>query len=172
MKKLICILTAVMLIFAVSCSNDNPSPAVNAPEANTDYSGSSNAEKVEIINKLMSIVNDAYILEYPALETAIKEEFDKLITSESSQGTFTVSNDNGTIKIVVSYDAVLEESSSKTYIDGYEYENYTIWGIQEGSTTEYTFRDNTKETENITKIKIINGKYYLNGEEVEYSFQQ
>ena len=178
MKKAICLLSAIMLVFAVSCGNDNPSPdvpevpVVNAPQTNTDYSGLSNAEKVEIIDGLVQIVNDAYSLEYPALEAKINEEFDKLSTSGSQQGTFTVSNDSGTIKIVISYDAVAEESSSTTYIEGYKSKDYTIWGIQENSLVEYTFRDDTKETDNITNLKIVNGqKYYLNGEEVEYSFQ-
>lgn len=178
MKKAICLLAAIMLVFVVSCGNDNPSPdvpevpVVNAPQTNTDYSGLSNAEKVEIINGLVQIVNDAYSLEYPALEAKINEEFDKLSTSGSQQGTFTVSNAGGTIKIVISYDAVSKESSSTTYIEGYQSKDYTIWGIQENSLVEYTFRDDTKETDNITNLKIVNGqKYYLNGEEVEYSFQ-
>lgn len=178
MKKAICLLAAITLVFAVSCGNDNPSPdvadvpVVNAPQTNTDYSGLSNAEKVEIIDGFVQIVNDAYSLEYPALEAKINEEFDKLSTSGSQQGTFTVSNDSGTIKIVISYDAVAEESSSTTYIEGYKSKDYTIWGIQENSLVEYTFRDDTKETDNITNLKIVNGqKYYLNGEEVEYSFQ-
>ena len=115
---------------------------------------------------------EAYNLEYPALEAAINEEFDKLSTSGSQQGTLTVSNSGGTIMIVISYDAVAEESSSTTYIEGYKSKDYTIWGIQENSLVEYTFRDDTKETDNITNLKIVNGqKYYLNGEEVEYSFQ-
>lgn len=173
MKKFICILAAVILVFAVSCSNDNPSPdvpVVNAPATNTDYSSLTMEQKVRIVDELQKLVLDAYAQEYPALEAAINEELEKLYTSGIQKETFIKENADGTIKILVSYDATSESMpASSVYIDGFAFKNYTIWGVSGDSGSEYTFREDTKETENISKLKIVSDKYYLNNEEIPYS---
>ena len=180
MKKLICILAAVMLVFAVSCSNDNPSPDASTPAVNTDniYAGMTNDQKMAIVTKFLNVLSAAYEKEYSALSPVIDEEITKAVASGSQKGTFTESNDAGTVWVKVDY--VVQKDfisvNQTIYIEEYEFDGYTIWGADE-EYSEYTFKEN--ETDYVSKIKLVevtdqNGVYkcYLNDEMVgEYSEQ-
>ena len=192
MKKLICILAAVMLVFAVSCSNDNPSPdasapVINAPDVNTDYLEMSPEQKSEEFDMLYQVVNDAYRQEAAGMLEKVKSEASAAVDSNKQSGTYSKTNSDGTIKVVFSFDFAEMIASEIIYYVGYEYKGYTIWGIDESfseeSTTnenkEFTLKDNNQETENITKIKKVSliyvesenivTEYYLNNQRFEYS---
>ena len=168
MKKLICLLVAVMLIFAVSCNNDNPNNL-------------SDTKKSKIIDGFLEVMGKVYEQEISALETEINAEiFEAAVSEDKSNGTVTKSKDDGTIMLVADY--YFEEGSSEPNasftlrLNGYVHENYTIWGI-DGDYSEYIFIENT--TRDITMLKIVETdsenevyEYYLNGERVEYVSQQ
>lgn len=196
MKKLICIFAAVMLVFAVSCSNDNPSPdasapVINAPEYNTDFSSMSPEEQMSEFNKLNQMVNDAGGHEAFDMLWELESEASEAADSYKQSGTYSKTNRDGTIKVVFSFDFAEMIVSEIIYYVGYEYGDYTIWGIDESISREYTtnenkeftLRDNTKETENITKIKTVSLIYveapendvtecYLNGAKLDLTSQQ
>ena len=176
MKKLICILTAVMLVFAVSCSNDTPSvdsstPVINAPEFNTDYSELNDSDKLNtIVYPLLDIVNNADTIGADPITEAVIEEAEANIMAGSQKGSVSKSNSNGTITVVATYDMSVQETSLGIYYIGYDYEDYTIWGFWEYD-REYTLRNNI--TGDITKVREEYPDegmpiYYLNDVHVEY----
>lgn len=168
MKNLFSLLVAVMLLFAVSCNNDNPNNL-------------SDAEKLKIIDGFLEVMSEVYEQEISALETEINAEIYEATASEDkSNGTVTKSNDDGTIMLVADY--YFEEGSSEPNasltlrLNGYVHEKYTVWGI-DGEYSEYIFIDNL--TRDVTMLKIVEldsenevYEYYLNGERVEYISQQ
>ena len=167
MKKLIYLLTAVMLIFAVSCNNDNPNIL-------------SDAEKSKIIDGFLEVMGEVYEQEISALETEIDTEKYEAVSEGKSNGTVTKSNDDGTIMLVADYyseEGISEPNASLTLrLNGYVHEKYTVWGI-DGEYSEYIFIDNL--TRDVTMLKIVEldsenevYEYYLNGERVEYISQQ
>lgn len=177
MKKLICILAAVMLIFAVSCSNDNPSPdatapVINAPNFNTNYSDKTYEEKMTIFFDFLQVTNTAYDKEYSALKEVVEAEKNKAIAAGQEKGTVTKSNADGTITVIATFDLVLDDGSTTGYINNYEYEKYTIWGVY-GNYIECTIQDNDKEPPAVTKFKYVfptsqsEPEYYLNDEKLE-----
>lgn len=181
MKKLICLLAAIMLIFAVSCSNDNPSPdatapVINAPEVNTNYSELSPEEKMEKFYIFREIVNNAYYQGASDLVDEAEAEVEKTIKSGTEKGTVVKSNSDDTVKVIIVFDTVAKTGSSTTYYLGYVYENYTIWGIDANNYGEYTIKDN--KSGYITKIKDVyktsaddNSECYLNDEKVDSNYQ-
>ena len=106
MKKLICILAAIMLVFAVSCNSDNPSPDSNIPKPNTDYSHLSSEEQRKIINDFIMIVDIAYDKEYPALKAEILTEISNMVKDDQLKGKVTKSNTDNTVTVVSIYEAV------------------------------------------------------------------
>ena len=179
MKKIICILTAVMLVFAVSCSNDTPSvdshrPVINAPEFNTDYSQLTDYEKMDIIYSLLNIASQAQMEAADPLTDAAIAEAESDMMAGSTKGSVSKSNSDGTVKVVIYYDIPADVGDIGIYYIGYDIGNYTIWGSWEDD-EEYTFRDNTLEIENTTKVRVEypDGErpvYYLNDVLIQDSF--
>lgn len=179
MKKLICILVAVMLIFAVSCNSDNPSPDSNIPKPNTDYSDLSPEEQMKIINDFMDIVDIAYDKEYHALEAEILTEISNMVKEDQLKGKVTKSNADNTVTVVFIYEAELQQNGNFTmtpdvtiYINDYVSAPYTIWGVITSDYAEYTFRDDKDKISNI-RIVYPNSQTgekpgnYLNGQRVQ-----
>lgn len=167
MKNLINLLVAVMLIFAVSCNNDNPNNL-------------SDAEKSKIIDGFLEVMGEVYEQEISSLEKEIDAEIYKAFSEGKSNGSVTKSNDDGTIMLVADYyseEGISEPNASLTLrLNGYVHEKYTVWGI-DGEYSEYIFIDNL--TRDVTMLKIVEldsenevYEYYLNGERVEYISQQ
>ena len=92
----------------------------------------------------------------------------------STKGSVSKSNSDGTVKVVVYYDIPADVGDIGIYYIGYDIGNYTIWGSWEDN-EEYTFRDNTLEIGNITKVRVEypDGEmpvYYLNDVLIQDSF--
>lgn len=178
MKKLIYLLTAVMLIFAVSCNNDNSNPGLNIPEVNTDYSDWTEERKSELVDDFQKVMVAIYVKEASYLASAAMAEIDEASADGKTEGTITKSNDDKSLTVVADYYWIGNEKfvSIVLNFNEYEYEDYTIWGFSDDY-DEYTFKNNT--TGDVSKLKVIemdseNGdsEYYLNGEKVEYISQQ
>lgn len=178
MKKFLCLLAVIMLIFAVSCNSDNPSPDSNIPKPNTDYSDLPPEEQMKIINDFMDIVDIAYDKEYPALEAEILTEISNMVKEDQLKGKVTKSNADNTVTVVSIYEAELTQNGGFTmssdvtiYINDYVSEPYTIWGVINSDYEEYTFRDKDE----ISNIRIVHPNsqtgekpgYSLNGNRVE-----
>ena len=180
MKKLICLFAVIMLIFAVSCNSDNPSPDSNIPKPNTDCSHLSSEDQMKIINDFMYIVDIAYNKEYPALEAEILAEISNMVEDDQLKGKVTKSNTDNTVTVVFIYEVELIQNGGFTmsydvtiYINDYVSEPYTIWGVINSDYREFTFRDNDKDK--ISNFRIVypdsqTGEepgYSLNGNRVE-----
>lgn len=157
MKKLICILAAVMMVFAVSCSNDNPSPdatapVINAPAVNTDtdYENLSTSEKITtIVQPLLSLVGDAQIEGADSLIDEVIAEGEAEIMAGNKNGSVSKSNSAGTITVIATYENSTPQNLNIYYL-GYVYKGYTIWGSWEDA-EDYTVRDN--ETGKVTRVR-------------------
>lgn len=160
--RLISLLVAVMLIFAVSCNNDNSNPGLNIPEVNTDYSHWTAEEQSELVDDFQKVMVAIYAKEASYLASAAMAEIDEASANGKTEGTITKSNDDKSLTVVADYYWIGNEKFVSIVLNfkEYEYEDYTIWG----------FSDVTKFT--VVELEYGDYEYYLNGERVEYISQQ
>ena len=175
MKKLLCIFTAVMLIFASSCNSDNPRPDSNIPKVNTDYSSWSEEKKSELVDDFQRIMFAIYSNEASDLEDAAMAEVDKAREEGKTEGIVIKSNEDKSLSVVVDYywEGNNKNVSIVLNYNEYEYGEYTIWGFSD-EYDEYIFKNNDSKVTKFTVVELEEEvyEYYLNDQKVEYVPQQ
>ena len=175
MKRILCFLVAILLIFAVSCNSDNPNPDSNIPEVNTDYSDWTEEKKLELVDDFQRIMFAIYSNEASDLEDAAMAEVDKAREEGKTEGRVIKSNEDKSLSVVVDYywEGNNKNVSIVLNFNEYEYGEYTIWGFSD-EYDEYIFKNNDSEVTKLTVVELEEEgyEYYLNDQKVEYVSQQ